>query len=296
MQTTCGAVSDIPKLLYLIISGILALRSQLSPGFLIAGYDLLNTIIQPTVVLPFTLDHHNRCIASIARIMRLDAIKSTEKKIITLVPESLSINADHISFSYGDTSVFHNLSFHLDGCGLYRIYGGSGTGKTTLLDLIAGLLIPSNGNIFVCGFAPSHWQLHSLVSVIPQDTVIIHGSVYENLVGYGKLSYTQRLQIAPLLSFVDDLPNGYETQIGEGIRELSGGEKQRIALARAMLSDAPIWLCDEITSAIDSNTRTWIYNMLQENASDHLILFCSHDQLPFQHLNGTIDLGGGQHV
>ena len=162
----------------------------------------------------------------------------------------------NVSFAYDkDTrEILHDLSFEIPSGKSVAIVGGSGSGKSTILRLLYRFFDASSGRILYDDQDIRSLKLSSLrkfISVVPQDTVLFNESLYYNI-SYGDLSASkQRVEevcrLAQLDQFVASLPKGYDTIVGERGLKLSGGEKQRVAIARCLLKDAPIVLLDEVT-------------------------------------------------
>ncbi|GAA50471.1 ATP-binding cassette sub- B member 7, mitochondrial [Clonorchis sinensis] len=167
-------------------------------------------------------------------------------------------------------SICDGLSFKVDPGQRVAVVGGSGTGKSTLVRLIYRFFDVNEGAILVGGQDVRSVNLDSLrraIAVVPQDAVLFHNTIYYNL-QYGNLNATpeqvyEATRLADLASAIERMPHGYETQVGERGLKLSGGEKQRIAIARALLKQAPILIYDEATSSLDSITE---HNILQRLA------------------------------
>lgn len=176
-----------------------------------------------------------------------------------------AIEIDEVDFCYPNTSaeIFRNLSLKIEPGKFVAIVGPSGSGKSTLVDLILGLLEPQKGRISISGEAPlraiERWP--GEISYMPQEVGLIDGSIAENIA----LGFTRDLQIdkkinesvkrAGLENFIAQLPDGLETQVGQQGYRLSGGQKQKIGLARALFTSPSILILDEATSSLDSESE-----------------------------------------
>lgn len=232
---------------------------------------------------------------SAARIISLENLpeeKSTptaeEKKFINSNFKSgVSINCSSLSFSYSDKSserVLKNAGFSAGIGETIAIIGGSGIGKTTFFRLLLGLLEPTEGEITFKGnnnetikAGPS---TRELIAYVPQGNTIISGTVAENLRLIKKDATDEEIITALKLScaydFVSKLPQGINSQIGESGNGFSEGQIQRIAIARALIKDAPVLLFDEVTSALDEETEGRLLHNIQTHFKNKTIIFVTH--------------------
>lgn len=232
---------------------------------------------------------------SAARIISLENLpeeKSTptaeEKKFINSNFKSgVSINCSSLSFSYSDKPserVLKNAGFSAGIGETIAIIGGSGIGKTTFFRLLLGLLEPTEGEITFKGnnnetikACPS---TRELIAYVPQGNTIISGTVAENLRLIKKDATDEEIITALKLScaydFVSKLPQGINSQIGESGNGFSEGQIQRIAIARALIKDAPILLFDEVTSALDEETEGRLLHNIQTHFKNKTIIFVTH--------------------
>ncbi|XP_012545620.2 iron-sulfur clusters transporter ABCB7, mitochondrial isoform X2 [Bombyx mori] len=176
-----------------------------------------------------------------------------------------------VNFKYvNGKPIFNNLSFSIPAGAKIGIVGGSGSGKSTMVRLLYRFFEPQSGNIFINGQNIRDVDLVSLrkaIAVVPQDCVLFHDTIFHNL-HYGDLSKSREQvyaasRLAELHDAVLTWPKGYETEVGERGLKLSGGEKQRVGIARAILKDAPLLLHDEATSSLDSLTEHAILQALK---------------------------------
>lgn len=232
---------------------------------------------------------------SAARIISLENLpeeKSTptaeEKKFINSNFKSgVSINCSSLSFSYSDKPserVLKNAGFSAGIGETIAIIGGSGIGKTTFFRLLLGLLEPTEGEITFKGnnnetikASPS---TRELIAYVPQGNTIISGTVAENLRLIKKDATDEEIITALKLScaydFVSKLPQGINSQIGESGNGFSEGQIQRIAIARALIKDAPVLLFDEVTSALDEETEGRLLHNIQTHFKNKTIIFVTH--------------------
>ncbi|MDD3931287.1 MAG: ATP-binding cassette domain-containing protein, partial [Eubacteriales bacterium] len=191
---------------------------------------------------------------------------------------------ESVDFEYEkNRAILKDINFHAHPGEMVALVGPTGVGKTTLISLLARFYEPTAGRILVDNHDIRDLTLHALrdqISIVLQDVFLFHGTVEENI-AYGLEHAThedveQAATIAHAHSFIVDLPQGYQTLVGErGIR-LSGGQKQRLAIARAVLRDKPILILDEATAAVDTHTETEIQQAIQELIGSRTILVIAH--------------------
>ncbi len=197
---------------------------------------------------------------------------------------SNAIEFANVSFEYSrDRQVIKNLSFSIKNGEMVAITGASGIGKTTVFRLIQGLYKPSGGIIDVFGLDIAKWNLEKLrniISLVTQDNTLLTGSIMENIsLGNKDFTYDDIVNAAKLSGaheFIMCMPEKYDTIVSERGNSLSGGEKQRISIARALLRNSPILLLDEPTSALDSDTESVITRTLFKLKGHKTIVIVAH--------------------
>lgn len=193
------------------------------------------------------------------------------------------IRFENVSFGYGEKSLFQDKNLVINAGEKVGVVGTSGAGKSTLISLLLRFHEVQKGRILIDGQDINDVTLESLrrnVALIPQEPHLFHRTVLENI-QYGRLDATaeeihEAVERASCLGIIERLPKGYATMMGERGTKLSGGERQRIAIARAILADAPILLLDEATSALDSVTEKEIQNALEELMEGRTSLVIAH--------------------
>lgn len=197
-----------------------------------------------------------------------------------------SIAVDRAMFSYigSQKPVLRNVSFELKSGGTLAIVGPSGAGKTTLTDLILGVLIPTSGEIRISGEIVSQvvakWP--GSLSYVPQEVVVINGTVRENIIlgfadtqGYDEQVW-RCLETSNLKRYVEELPLGLDTVIGDSGIILSGGQRQRLGIARALFTNPKLLVLDEATSALDAETEEMISRALTELKGETSLVIVAH--------------------
>ncbi|XP_029200623.2 iron-sulfur clusters transporter ABCB7, mitochondrial-like [Acropora millepora] len=191
---------------------------------------------------------------------------------------------DNVVFNYiPGQNILNGLTFSVPAGKRVAIVGGSGSGKSTIVRLLYRFYDPVDGRILVAGHDIQDLTMDSLrkaVGVVPQDTVLFHDDVFYNI-NYGRIDASrdevfEAAKMAEIHEAVLRMPKGYSTQVGERGLKLSGGEKQRIAIARAILKNPPILMYDEATSSLDSITEMNILNSLRRVTKDRTSIFIAH--------------------
>jgi ATP-binding cassette, subfamily B, heavy metal transporter len=227
---------------------------------------------------------------SMANIERMFGLLETEAGIVDapdaqeLVPRGGEVRFDGVSFAYRpDRPILKNLSFTIPAGQKFAIVGPSGAGKSTIARLLFRFYDPTSGRILVDGQPIAELTQQSLraaIGVVPQDTVLFNASIAFNI-GYGNTEASQQdieqaARMAHLEAFIQKLPDGYDTEVGERGLKLSGGEKQRIAIARTLLKAPAIMIFDEATSSLDSRSEKAILAALRDASANHTTLAIAH--------------------
>ena len=195
------------------------------------------------------------------------------------------VNYENVFFHYSDddTPVLENVSFHIPAGKSIALVGPSGSGKTTICSLLPRFYDVTGGKITVDGKDVRKLTLESLrnqIGLVQQDVYLFCGSIRENI-AYGKPDATMEeiedaAKKANIHDFIMELPDGYETFVGERGTRLSGGQKQRISIARVFLKNPPILILDEATSALDNESERWIQQSLEELAKNRTTITIAH--------------------
>lgn len=194
-----------------------------------------------------------------------------------------ALTVEHLSFSYGDQQVLRDVSLEIPARALVALYGSSGGGKTTLGDLLLGLARPTSGDIRVDGISLREIDLMSWrrqIGYVPQEIILFHDTIFANIT-LGDSSFTEADAQAALVAaeawdFVRDLPEDMHTMVGEHGARFSGGQRQRLAIARALIRRPRLLLLDEPTSALDPASEEAICQSLRRLAAATTVLVISH--------------------
>ena len=213
-----------------------------------------------------------------------------------------AVRFENVVFNYDDDrQILHGLDFEVPPDGTLAIVGPSGAGKSTIARLLFRFYDPQAGRILIDGQDISEVTQHSLrgaIGIVPQDSVLFNDSIGYNI-GYGREGATQAeieeaARGAALDGFIAKLPDGYDTQVGERGLKLSGGEKQRVAIARTLLKNPPILILDEATSALDSRTEDEIQATLAKISERRTTLIIAHRLSTITHADEIIVLNEGR--
>ena len=213
-----------------------------------------------------------------------------------------AIRFEGVGFSYdGERQVLDGVSFEAGPDELVAIVGPTGAGKTTLVHLIPRLFDPTAGRVLVDGRDVSAYRLRSLrerIALAPQDPVLFVGTIADNI-RYGRLDATDAevaaaARAAQLDSFIGGLAAGYDTPVDEAGATFSGGERQRLGIARALVKEAPILILDEPTSAIDAITEAALFEAIRGSRAGRTTIVIAHRLATVRDAARILVLDGGR--
>ena len=257
----------------------------------IGDFVLINAfMIQLFLPLNFLGFVYREIKGSMANIERMLGLLEVSTSVVDLPDaselshESAAIEFRDVCFSYGpDRNILERVNFTINPNEKVAIVGASGAGKSTLVKLLFRFYDLNSGEITIGGkdiSKVSKQSLRSMIGIVPQDTVLFNDSILEN-VRYGRPEAPDEevlnaIRLAHLDSFIAQLPDGYNTAVGERGLKLSGGEKQRVAIARTILKRSPVLVFDEATSSLDSKSEQAILQALKEVARGHTSMVIAH--------------------
>jgi ATP-binding cassette subfamily B protein len=201
-----------------------------------------------------------------------------------LVVKGAAIRFEHVDFSYdGVREILKDVTFEIPAGKKVAVVGASGSGKSTLARLLFRFYDVGKGSISIDGQDIRDVQqlsVRSAIGIVPQDTVLFNDTIYYNI-AYGRPEATREeveraARVAHIADFIERLPQKWESTVGERGLKLSGGEKQRVSIARTLLKNPPILVFDEATSALDSHTEKSIQAELQDISKDRTTLVIAH--------------------
>ncbi|OIW21800.1 hypothetical protein TanjilG_10976 [Lupinus angustifolius] len=247
--------------------------------------------------------------AAAANIMNMIASVSNTSKGLedgTLLPQVVGkIDFSEVCFAYPSRSnmVFENLSFSVSAGKTIAVVGPSGSGKSTIISMIQRFYSPTSGKILLDGHDLKDLQLKWLreqMGLVSQEPALFATTIAGNIL-FGKEDadmnqIIKAAKVANAHSFIDGLPDGYQTQVGEGGTQLSGGQKQRIAIARAVLRNPKILLLDEATSALDAESELIVQKALENIMSNRTTIVVAHRLSTIRNVDSIVVLKNGQVV
>ncbi len=291
-QTTASSVSGffnkLSNLMVLWVGAYLVLQQQLTLGQLIAFRILAGYVTSPLLRLVQTWQNFQETALSLQRLSDiLDTPQETEADTHNILMPTIvgNIKYTNIDFSFRENGALQlcNLNLDIPAGSFVGIVGQSGSGKSTLLKLLPRLYEPKSGKILIDGYDISKVELYSLrrqIGVVQQDTLLFNGTVRENIAITSPDASDEDIiaaaKVAYAHDFLMDLPNGYNTQVGERGSGLSGGQRQRIAIARTVLQNPQLLVLDEATSALDYNAEAQVCRNLAEACQCKTVFFITH--------------------
>ena len=270
----------------MIIGSYLALDGTIAVGSYSVLVFLTQRFLWPFTTLGETVDLFERSMASTKRILDLidtpDKIKDKENAI-ELSDYNHDINFSDLTFYYQDEKrVFNNLNFTIENNSLVGIVGQTGAGKTTIIKLLLRFYDPISGQIKIGDHNIKDLKIKNIrknIGYVSQEIFMFDGSVKDNI-AYPDLGDEEKIIVSAKQSqaheFIEKLPNGYDTFIGERGQKLSVGQKQRIAIARALYKNPPILIFDEATSSVDNETELLLQKALNEISKDRTTIVIAH--------------------
>ena len=275
-------------LVTLVFGGYLIAHGQMQAGDLAMYALYIGIFISPIQILVELTEMIQKGLSGFRRFLSVvetepDIKDSPGAKVLENVNGDVSF--ENVSFHYSDDDalVLSNLSFKIPAGRTIALVGPSGSGKTTICSLLPRFYDVTDGRITIDGHDVRGLTLKSLrsqIGIVQQDVYLFCGTIRENI-SYGKPDATadeiiEAAKKANIHDFIEELPDGYDTFIGERGTRLSGGQKQRISIARVFLKNPPILILDEATSALDNESERYIQESLEELAKDRTTITIAH--------------------
>lgn len=303
---TANGVSLLFTLFYYatLIWGALSIASgQMDYGTLTAFLQIVSQIQSPFLSASGLITQFYSALASAERLMEIENLPDEKTDAgfepISAYENALGICARSLSFQYDERPIIQNTSFHLPKGSLTAITGASGTGKSTLFRLLLGLFSPSEGGLFLQmadGELSLDASTRSLFAYVPQGNLLLSGTVRENIKFINPAISDDKMEEAAraacIYDFIMQLPDGFDSALGERGSGLSEGQMQRIAIARALCADAPVLLLDECTSALDSETEEAVLRNIAA-LKTKTVLFISHKNAAFSFCDTHLAIDDG---
>lgn len=291
----------------LCLGAYFVFKGEMTVGSLLIYVNLVNYLINPLTGLASMWASFQRSATAVERLSTVLDLEPESKglpsynKTLTTVS---SIRFQNVTFGYEQNQIiFDRFQLEIPVNKVVALVGPSGAGKSTLFNLLQGFYKPSKGDVLINNKSTADYSLQELrnaIAYVPQETFLFSGTIRENLQiarpNVTELEITKACSQAYLHDYIMSLPDGYDTKIGErGIR-LSGGQKQRLAIARAILKNAPILLLDEATSALDSETELYVQKALQELMKNRTTIIIAHRLSTIQNADVIIAIENGKIV
>jgi ATP-binding cassette subfamily B protein len=302
MAILCGFTAT------LLLGGWMALENQLAVGAYSVLVFMTQRLLWPLTRLGETFDLYQRAMASSTRV--LDVLTSpTEVKDGDFSPDQKEVEASSIVFSNVDFAypgrdpVFNQLNLELKAGQTVGVVGSTGAGKTTLIRLLLRFAEPTSGSIEWMDRPLQEWKLERLrssMALVDQHITLFPTTIMENI-RYGNPSASdgdvkKAAGLAEAMDFIESLPEQWGTLVGEGGHRLSGGQRQRLAIARAVLKDAPLLILDEATSAVDNETEAALQRSINTLSKDRTAVIIAHRLSTVRNADRILVLDGGEIV
>ena len=281
------------------------IHGEITPGSLVAFLVYAVNISNPIKRLTRVIGNIQKALAAAQRVFYIldleDGIKDKPDAIV-LPPVQGAVEFQHVGFAYNeDELVLHDVSFKVEPGEVVALVGPSGAGKSTIANLLPRFYDVTSGNITIDGHNIEDVTISSLrtqVGIVPQETTLFNGSVYDNIL-YGRLEATKEevemaAKAANAHDFILELPQGYDTSLGDRGVNISGGQRQRISIARAILKNPRILVLDEATSALDTESERVVQEALDRLMVGRTSFVIAHRLSTIQNAHKIIVLDKGQ--
>lgn len=285
-------------MLVCILCAFQLLENSITYGTITAILQLVNQLQSPFRNLSGIFPVYYQMLASTERILEIIDIEGEDEAekcdVGTFYSSLSSFEFKNVSFSYGNDDVLDSTSLSLKKGDFAAITGISGIGKSTMMKMMLGVLKPQNGEVFFStengNYKPGK-AYRNLFSYVPQGNMLLSGTIYDNITfmnpDKSQSDINKAIELSCSADFIKELPDGLSTVIGERGRGLSEGQVQRLAIARAILHNAPIILLDEATSALDEATEERVLNNLK-TLEDVTCIIISHKKAALNVCNKEI--------
>lgn len=259
-------------------------KGTLTYGTLMAFLQLISQLRAPLQNVSGILPQYYSAIASAERLTELEGLRDETSLLKSEDADKLkadfkSIEAKNLCFGYGAKNILENCSFTAEKGDIIAITGESGSGKSTLFKLILGLYSPASGSLTVNGEIPTDASVRPLFAYVPQGNMVLSGSIRDNISlcnpDVDEESIINAAKAAEIYDYIAALPDGLDTMLSERGAGLSEGQIQRISIARALITEAPVLLLDEATSALDESTETRVLENIRR-MTGKTVLFITH--------------------
>ena len=277
------------------LAGVLQIADgSITFGTMTAFLSLVGQVQTPVLSLGEMAKRFITVLASVPRIQEVENLEKDEMAIPAAVG-SAAVRGEGIAFAYDKENILRDISFTVAPGQIVAVTGQSGAGKTTLIKLLLGFTTPSAGKLVLqteTGEIPVSAATRKYFSYVPQGNTLFHGTIRENLQmaapNGGDAALWEALEMACAKDFVEKLPDGLDTMLGEQSSGISEGQAQRIAIARAMLRSAPVVIFDEATSALDEETEGRILENISKKENHGAYIIITHRQKALEYCTDQI--------
>lgn len=282
---TNNTITSLIQLTILGVGGYFIIKGELTLGALMAFIPLFAQVLSPVEEIAGTIQGFFQASGPMDRVEELLFLQPNikDKEDAQTLSFKKNIVFKNVGFSYDETPILHNISFEINRGERVAFVGKSGSGKSTILKLILHLNKRDGGEILVDNYSIDSIKLHSLrknMGVVFQESYIFSDTIANNITLLDSIVTDTKLkkaiEQAQLSEWIESLTEGIETRLGEGGQELSGGQKQRVGIARAIRTEPPILLLDEVTSALDAHTEAEINNLFESIYKGHTLIMATH--------------------
>ena len=310
-RVVMGIFTNLGPLLIYLAGGYLIIRlddTAVTVGTITATVSMINRLYRPVESLLNVSVDLTRSMALFTRIFSyLDMDPLVKNKLITIKPsfdKKTDISYENVEFSYSpEVPLIKDLSFEVPSGKMYAIVGPSGSGKSTVVNLLPRLYDVLSGAVKINGYDVRDIELHYLrshIGMVTQEAYMFNGSIRENLL-FAKADASEEelinaCKIANIHDFIISQPDGYDTQVGNRGLKLSGGEKQRLSIARVILKDPKILILDEATSALDSISESSIQSALDVLMKGRTSIVIAHRLSTILQADKILVISGGKIV
>lgn len=303
-----NTVTDIGPIIVIGVGAYLAISGSITVGTLAAFVGYLELLFGPLRRLVASFTTLTQSFASMDRVFQLIDEDYDIKNGIGAQPIEIKqgrIDIDHVSFQYNDNEapILKDINLSIEKGETVAFVGMSGGGKSTLINLIPRFYDVTSGQILIDGHNIKDFLTGSLrnqIGLVQQDNILFSDTVKENiLLGRPTATDAEVVEAAKMANahdFIMNLPNGYDTEVGERGVKLSGGQKQRLSIARIFLNDPPILILDEATSALDLESESIIQDALEVLSKDRTTLIVAHRLSTITHADKIVVIENGQIV
>ena len=301
-------LASLLSVIVLLLGSILVINHQMTLGELVSFNGFLWMLNQPMRMSGWLINDVQRFSAATIKIRSM--LAAQPKIASTKSQQSVSISGavqfQHVDFAFSDApevNVLSDISFTVDPGQTLGILGETGSGKSTLMNLIARFYDPTSGRVLIDGRDVRHWSAQTLrnqITIVTQDLFLFSDSITDNI-NYGNHDASipfirEMADIADANNFINQMPDGYDTVVGERGVGLSGGQKQRISLTRALVKNPRILILDDTTSALDMETEATIQQRLKSVTQDKTVFIIASRISSLRHADQIIVLRHGKIV